>query len=1300
MSGAPGERRVDGGAIAIVGIGARFAGARDLQELWKVTVEGKDSFGPVPANRWDFEAFYDPNPRSRDKSYAPTGAFIDDVKSFPAVTLQIPPRRVEVMDPQQRFALEVCLEAVEDSGRKPSEMPHRTGVYMGVTAVEFRTLTAARVSAQLMATGKFGTAPEDLEALGRAVENVLTVRPFSAPGVLSNMIAAAVAQELGLHGPAFTTDAACASGLVAVSAAVDGLRAGHIDAALAGGVYLCLTPEHHIAFSRIGAISKSGVCRPFDTRADGFVQGDGCGVVMLKRHADALRDGDRVYGLIHGVGMNNDGGGTGPMAPVKEGQVEVVRTAWERAMGGGVDPSGLGYVETHGTGTHVGDKIEFDGLCEAIGDRAKRAALGSSKANFGHTMSAAGVLGLIRATLALHHETIPPMAGFESHKEDLEIEKSAFFIPQAAEPWTGPGRLATVSSFGFGGTNVHLVLGAADARDAALAQVELVRMSAPDLDRLKDLAGRTARSLETNPKATVAGVARAWAKRREQATRVGVVAGTVSELAAKLAAFARGEIAEGVVVGTAPAEGEPAPRVAFMYPGQGAQRTGMIAGIKARFPVVAETLAALDGASAGEMALPVQQYLYPELRAAAVDADTATAELTDTQNCQPALLAVGTALTKLLAQVGVKPAVVAGHSVGEFTAAVTAGILSAEDGLRWTARRGAAMAGIAGDTGAMAAIVADRATVESLLVPGAVLANVNHPRQIVVSGASDAVAAVVRAAEAREIKAVPLRVSHGFHSPVFADLDLAAVVDALPMSDGAVPVASCIASAPYMQASAARDVFKRHATSPVLWTDALGQMKAAGADLFVEVSAGGPLVSFARGTFPQLGQSVLPLAGNADDDGGASLLAGLAQLWVRGVALDLEAVTGPAQVVSVPPTVLPREPYWPITEAPTLKVELTAGKAPAAGEAASDKAPAPVDAKADKAPAKAAVVQDDVYNAVMAAVARASAYPRDALRAEMRLRDDLGFDSMMVADLVEDLTKSIPGFAGIPQEVLANQPSILDIIDYARNPTMGGAGGGGNDDAPLKRFGLRWVEAPLPTWGARDLAGGSLLAVGDVPESLVAAFAAQGYARVADGAADLVLYVAPLDEPVPVSAVLAGEATAPDYAADLIAVLDAQAKAGARPDVLVVRRDSDPWSEALSGVCRTVAREWPEVTAKAVRVEYVDAERLIAEYRSFDKSVDVRWSNGTRLVPGTALLPVAEPWMPTPSDVVAITGGTRGIGLALGKKLAEGGTTVLLVGRSPPEPAIDGLANLSWVRADVTDRGAVRRALWGKSVTT
>lgn len=379
--------------IAIVGIGCRFAGAPDLHAYWQLTVDGRNAFGPVPEDRWDTTVFFDENRRLADKSYAPTGGFIDDVRSFPALAFGIPPRRVEVMDPQQRFSLEVAHQAIEDAGYRPDELPRRTGVYMGVTAMEYRTLMASRITAQYMASGHFGDKPADIAAIAAAVQRVVPARPFTAPGGLANMIAAVVAQELDLHGPAYTTDAACASGLVAVHDAVLQLRSGAIDAAVAGGVYLCLTPENHVAFSRIGAISGSGVCRPFDARADGFVQGDGAGALLLKRLPDAQRDGDRIYAVIRGLAMNNDGRGDGPMAPIEAGQHDCVLDAWRDAQ---VDPDLLGYVETHGTGTDVGDQTEFRGLQSSLGVQIDvgphgKVVLGSSKGNVGHTMSAAGI---------------------------------------------------------------------------------------------------------------------------------------------------------------------------------------------------------------------------------------------------------------------------------------------------------------------------------------------------------------------------------------------------------------------------------------------------------------------------------------------------------------------------------------------------------------------------------------------------------------------------------------------------------------------------------------------------------------------------------------------------------------------------------------------------------------------------------------------------------------------------------------------------------------------------------------------
>ncbi|MBW1880252.1 MAG: polyketide synthase, partial [Deltaproteobacteria bacterium] len=443
-------------AVAIVGMGCRFAGSPDLHSYWKMTLEGRDGFSPVPPDRWSAEVFYDANRRATDKTFTPRGAFIDDIRSFPALALGLPPRRVEVMDPQQRLCLEVCLQAIDDAGSTPRSLPHKTGVFMGLTAYEYKSVMSSRVTAMLMASGHFGQAPEDPQSFAAAVERVVPSRPFTAPGGLGNMSAATVAQELDLHGPAFTVDAACASALVAVVDAVNQLRAGLIDAALAGGAYISLTPDHYIAFSRIGAMSAQGECLPFDAKADGFLQGEGGGAILLKRLEDAERDGDRVYAVIHGSAFNNDGKGEGPMAPVPTGQAEVLRMAWDAS---GVDPARMGYLETHGTGTEVGDVSEFQSLMDALGDQVRSTALGSSKANIGHTMSAAGIAGIIRAAMAIHTRQIPPMANFQSSKPDLGIETSPFHVPTSVEPWQSDDRIAGVSSFGFGGTNAHVVIG-------------------------------------------------------------------------------------------------------------------------------------------------------------------------------------------------------------------------------------------------------------------------------------------------------------------------------------------------------------------------------------------------------------------------------------------------------------------------------------------------------------------------------------------------------------------------------------------------------------------------------------------------------------------------------------------------------------------------------------------------------------------------------------------------------------------------------------------------------------------------
>lgn len=1296
--------------IAVVGIGGRFAGAEDLHGYWQLCQDGRDAFGPVPADRWNHEAFYSENARHADKSYAPAGAWLDDVRSFPALTLQIPPRRVEVMDPQQRLCLEAALQAVQATGRTPEELPRRTGVYVGLTATEYRTLSTARVVAQLMAQGVLGEAPGDPAVLAAAAERVVQTRPFSATGLLANMSAATISQQFGLTGPAFSVDAACSSALIALHSAIGALRAGEIDVALAGGAYLCLTPEHHIAFSRIGAMSKQGRCLPFDARADGFVQGEGGAIVMLKRLDDALRDGDPIRAVVHGTALNNDGGGDGPMAPVKSGQIDVIRRAWRDA---GVDPAQLGYVEAHGTGTTVGDQIEFDGLNEALGADARRVGIGSSKANVGHTMSAAGVAGFVRSVLALDHGVIPPMAGFEAPKQDLGLDGSPFHVPQEASEWTGEGRLAAVSAFGFGGTNAHLVLGAAPtvspampAPPVATPQAELVCFSAPTPEALRRTACAMADALDAAPSTPVSAVVRALRPRHTQRTRAAIVAATTAELRERLRGIAAGNRPDGVTIG----EADRAPRVAFLYPGQGAQRVGMIAGIRDRFPAVRQTLDRADQAVEGITERPVSHYLYPERRSEPVDADTAMAELTDTQHCQPALFAVGAALTQVLRQAGVEPTCVAGHSVGEFSAAWAGGVLSLEDGARWTAVRGRAMSTHEGDPGAMVAIVADEASVRSVLVDGAQIANLNHPRQIVVSGRTEAVEQVARAAEARDWKTVRLAVSHGFHSAVFEDLALDAQVDALTLNEPELPVASCIQQTPYASADEAREVFRAHATAPVRFTDTVAQCLELGVDLFLQVSAGGPLRSFVRGSVDDPSVAILSLASKDDADAGRSLLLGLGELYVRGVDVDAAALAAPGPVADLPPEILPREVYWVVKDSAQAKLKLEAVATPTAPEVDA----VPLTVAGEEAAAADEPGASGVEALVIAAVARASAYPANALRADMTLADDLGFDSMMMADLVEELRKAIPGLPGIPQELLINGPTIADLVAFCEDPSSA-EGAEADDDAPLSRYAPSWVATPRPDGVSRVLSGARVLVTGrdaSVVDEVVAALEARD-AKVTrhvaedatpSDAVDAVIYACGGPALPPLNAVLAGEAPLPDLAGDWIAVLDAQAALGARPSVGVLYRDDVPWADGVCAVARSVAREWPETPVKALGFEgavSADAQltELLAEWSSRDTSVDVRFRADERFVAGaTPLVETVEPWTPSADDIVVITGGTRGIGLELGLRLATHAAKVVLVGRGAP--AADVLARAEehggkvvFARADVTDRDTLRAAL-------
>ena len=1297
--------------IAIVGMGCRFGGAPDLNAYWKLMLEGRDAFREIPPDRWDHDFFHSTSKRVTDKYYPPRGAFVDDIRTFPALHFGIPPRRVEVMDPQHRIALEVSVQALADAGHTIEDAPRRTGVFLGTTAYEYRALMSSRVIAQMMATGALGDVPDDPGSIAASVERVVPSRPFSAPGALGNMTAATVAQELDLRGPAFTSDAACASALIAVTDAVAHLRQGSIDAALAGGVYVNILPEHYIAFSRIGAMSASGYLRPFDHRADGFLQGDGGGVVLLKRLDDALQNGDRIYAVIHGAAFNNDGRGDGPMAPLKRGQVDAIERAWDNA---GVSRSKVGYIEAHGTGTQVGDQTEFSGLCDAFGDApAQTVYLGSSKANIGHTMSAAGVAGLIRTALAIHHGVVPPMAGFEHAKDELPLGESVFDVPTRPMPWGAEERVAGISSFGFGGTNAHVVVGSLTSQPRSAEGLQLVQISGPDEATLRAHCGDLAQAIAEDDSITPARVARTLAVRPSLVCRATVVAGTREELLERLSGLAAGDNPAGTfLVDQVPAE---APKVAFLYPGQGAQRPDMLVDARARFGVIDETLRALSPAVDGLLVQPLTSLLYPSERAVPVSEEQAMAELTATQNCQPALLAVGVALTRLLDQVGVRPTVVLGHSLGEFTAAAVGGVLDADEAVRFVAQRGLAMDALAGDHGSMAAIMAPEDQVTPLLADGCVVANVNHPRQVVVSGPTEAVRQTAANAEAAEIRAVLLEVSHAFHSPVLGALDVDDLVDGLTVHEpGSVRVASGIAATPYGSASEAREVFRRHATSPVRFVRALEQCTEAGAQLFLQVGAGGPTAAFARGALPREWRSrVMSLAGVEDKDGGKSLLEGLARLWLAGVAVDVRPLTEGATVCTLPATPLPRELYWAVKDEPQLPLDLPGLDV----RRKQRQAQAPAAPVAEAPKAEVLDSGDPIKDKVVSVISKVSAYPAASIRLEMTLVDDLGFDSLMVGDLATGLADAFPGMGGIPQELLVNRPTVGVLVDHVRSGSGGSSAAELDDDAPLSRYRPVWLAAPMPKLPRTSVAKGTRAIVTRDADGLCDAVArdlerAGAIVQVLSpaealtaGPCELFVHCTAAGITTPFGHVLEGLSEWPDSAGELLALLANQARQEATPDVLVAIEEGDVWGEAMTGALLSLDREWPQARVKAVTLAEdaaldLRARALLSEWTSADTTVEVHIADGLRSVRGFVEVDEAHGDKALPigaEDVVLISGGTRGIGVKLAARLQPTGAQLLLLGRSEPSAEARALLGerVHFVRADITDRTALALALAG-----
>ncbi|NGO72990.1 polyketide synthase, partial [Streptomyces boncukensis] len=556
--------------IAIVGMSCRFPGAGDLNRYWELLTAPSTQFDTVPDTRWRRDGFFSTDLRDSHSVYTDTMALLPDVDQFDAAHYRIPPRRARAMDPQHRLLVDLAREAVQDAGWEADGFDsEHTSVMMALTDSGYREISTLHLRMRQLAGGEFGAAADELPPLAGAVD---ALQGSSVAGLLMNMGPSTVSSVLGLHGESYALDAACSGGLLAVANAVHALRTGRCRIALAGGAQLMLTPDLLVGLCRIGAVSPSGTCRPFGAGADGFVLGEGAGVLVLRPLADALAAGDRVYAVVRGVGTGNDGKVSGGMYPRPDGQLRVLRRAYRDA---GLAPDAADFLESHGTGTHVGDQSEIGVLGELRGERAAPAYLGAVKAVLGHSLGAAGIAGLIKTVLAVQKGRIPPQPEYEP-AEHLGLDAARLTVPTAVGDWPerGPVRRAAVSAFGFGGTGVHLVLEESPQERAPQAadDAQLLVLSARDRAGLARYARDVARAL-TAEEAPLPAVTSTLAHRGQFEHGLAVVADSTAHAATRLTTAAAsleagrsGELGPGQTAGTV-RPGTATPKAALPAPG-------------------------------------------------------------------------------------------------------------------------------------------------------------------------------------------------------------------------------------------------------------------------------------------------------------------------------------------------------------------------------------------------------------------------------------------------------------------------------------------------------------------------------------------------------------------------------------------------------------------------------------------------------------------------------------------------------------------------------------------------------------